>query len=95
MEKFIIRNWIWLVIGIVLTRKAVEFAYIERGYVAFGGEWLVLPVVLGLVHFAREFRRNLPGLIELFKEEDSDDRRIEEHNRRMAEQRRSYRRRRS
>lgn len=59
MEKFIIRNWSWLVIGIVLTRKAVEFAYAERGYVAVGGEWLVLPVVLGLTHFARELRRIL------------------------------------
>ena len=89
MEKSIIRNWIWFVIGIVLTKKAVAFAYIERGYVAFGGEWLVLPFFLGLVHFAREFRRNLPGLIELFKE-DADDRRIEENNHRMAEKRRPY-----
>ncbi|MFR1711310.1 MAG: hypothetical protein ACLSWE_03965 [[Clostridium] symbiosum] len=29
MEKSIIRNWIWFVIGIVLTKKAVEFAYIS------------------------------------------------------------------
>lgn len=90
MEKFIIRNWIWLVIGIVLTRKAVEFAYAERGYVAFGGEWLVLPVVLGLARFVRAFRRNLPRLIELFKEEEADARSIKKYNRRMAKQRRSY-----
>ena len=89
MEKFIIRNWIWLIIGIIFTRKAVEFAYIERGYAAFGGEWLVLPVILGLVYFAREFRRILPGLIELFKE-DVDDRRAEKHTRRMAKQRYSH-----
>lgn len=57
MEKFIIRNWIWLVIGIVLTRKAVEFAYAERGYVAFGGEWLVLPVVLGLARFCKSVQK--------------------------------------
>ena len=43
MEKYIVRNWIWLVTGLILTRKAIEFAYAERGYVAFGGEWLVLP----------------------------------------------------
>lgn len=88
MEKFIVRNWIWLVIGLVLTRKAVELAYAERGCIAFGGEWLVLPAVLFLVHFAREFRRNLPELIELFKEED-DDRRIAENHRRVERQRRS------
>lgn len=88
MEKFIVRNWIWLVIGLILTRKAVELAYVEREYIAFGGEWLVLPAVLFLVYFAREFRRNLPELIELFKEED-DDRRIVEHHRRVEKQRRS------
>lgn len=38
MEKYIVRNWIWLVTGLILTRKAVEFAYAERGCVAFGGE---------------------------------------------------------
>lgn len=54
MEKFILRNWLWLVIGIVITRNAVEFAYAERGYVAVGSEWLVLPMILLLVHFARE-----------------------------------------
>lgn len=88
MEKFIIRNWIWLVVGLVLTRKAVEFAYAERGFVAFGGEWLVLPTVLFLAHFAREIRRDLPKLIELIKEED-DDRRIERNHRRVEKQGRS------
>ena len=53
MEKYIVRNWIWLVTGLILTRKAVEFAYAERGCVAFGGEWLVLPVMMMLVHIVR------------------------------------------
>lgn len=88
MEKFIIRNWIWLVVGIVLTRKAAEFAYVERGCIAFGGEWLVLPMILGLAYFAREFKRNLLELIVLFKEGYSRDRRNEKHSCKMAEQRR-------
>ena len=90
MEKFITRNWIWFVIGIILTRKAVEYAYIERGYVAFGSEWLVLPVVLLIVHFVREVRAELPEMAKMLTEEDADDRRIEAHNRRMAKKRRSH-----
>ena len=59
MEKYIVRNWIWLVTGLILTRKAVEFAYAERGCVAFGGEWLVLPVMMMLVHIVRDVRSSL------------------------------------
>lgn len=59
MEKFVIHNWIWLVVGLVLTRKAVEFAYAERGYVGFGGEWFVLPVILMTVFMARHIGDSL------------------------------------
>ena len=82
MEKFIDRNWILLVTGLILTRKAVEFAYAERGCVAFGGEWLVLPVMMMLVHIVRDVRSSL---FATFGEEvDAGDRRTSRHHRRMA-----------
>ncbi len=84
MEKYIVRNWIWLVAGLILTRKAIEFAYAERGYVAFGGEWLVLPVMMLLVHMARDIRRNLYATDELREEVDACDRRTSRHHHRMA-----------
>lgn len=82
IEKYITRNWIWLVTGFILTRKAIEFAYAERGYVAFGGEWLVLPVMMMLVHIVRDVRSSL---FATFGEGvDAGDRRTSRHHRRMA-----------
>lgn len=82
LEKYIVRNWIWLVIGLILTRKAVEYAYAERGYVTFGGEWLVLPVILLAVHMVREVRRDLFTFLE---EVDADDGSTSRNHHRMAE----------
>ena len=82
MEKYIVRNWIWLVTGLILTRKAVEFAYAERGCVAFGGEWLVLPVMMMLVHIVRDVRSSL--FATSGEEVDAGDRRTSRHHRRMA-----------
>ena len=68
--------------GLILTRKAVEFAYAERGYVAFGGEWLVLPVMMMMVHIVRDVRSSFSTT---FGEEVDDcDRRTSKHHRRMA-----------
>lgn len=52
--RFIYREWIWITLGIIFTRFAVEYAYQERGYMAYGGEWLVLPVLLLAVNMARD-----------------------------------------
>lgn len=82
LEEYIVRNWIWIVTGLILTWKAVEFACAERGYVAFGGEWLVLPVMMMPVHMVRNVRSSL---FATFGEEvDAGDRRTSRHHRRMA-----------
>lgn len=85
LERYIVRNWIWLVIGLILTRKAVEYAYAERGCVAFGGEWFVLPVILLVVHMVREVRRSLFTMDDFFEEVDADDRSTSRNHHRMAE----------
>lgn len=41
--KWIIKNWLILAAGIILTALAVRYAYHERGYIAVGSEWTVLP----------------------------------------------------
>ena len=46
VRRFVRLYWFWVSLGLVLTKVSVEAAYIERGYKAYGGEWLVLPVVL-------------------------------------------------
>lgn len=53
IERYISRNWLWIVIGLILTEVAVKSAYTTRGYLAYGGEWLTLPLILMLAKAAR------------------------------------------
>lgn len=53
IKRYISKNWIWIVAGLILTEVSVKAAYAERGYIAYGGEWLVLPLVLMVVEMAR------------------------------------------
>lgn len=44
--KTLLKNWLLLTVGLVLTTICVKMAYEERGYIAVGGEWLVLPFLV-------------------------------------------------
>lgn len=46
IEQYISRNWLWIITGLVLTVVSVRLAYAERGYIAYGGEYFTLPLVL-------------------------------------------------
>lgn len=54
VKEYLLKNWFWIVIGIVFTKFAIRAAYIERGYLAYGGEWLVLPLLLMSAVLARD-----------------------------------------
>ena len=86
VTRFIYREWIWITLGIILTRLDVQCAYRERGYMAYGGEWLVLPVILLAVNMTR----NIAGTVIMIYggEEDADARRIEADHRRVPGNRR-------
>lgn len=53
IKRYISRNGIWIVVGLILTVVSVKSAYMERGYLAYGGEWLTLPLVLMVVRMVR------------------------------------------
>lgn len=53
VKMYVSRNWLRIVAGLILTEVFVKMAYAERGYVAYGGEWLTLPLVLMLVEVSR------------------------------------------
>lgn len=53
VKMYVSRNWLWIVVGLILTEVFVKMAYAERGYVAYGGEWLTLPLVIMLVEVSR------------------------------------------
>lgn len=45
VKRILTSNWFLFAVGLILTAKAVEAAYIQRGYIAYGGEWLTLPLI--------------------------------------------------
>ena len=47
VRQFVRLYWFWVSLGLVLTKVSVEAAYAERGYKAYGGEWLMLAYMLG------------------------------------------------
>ncbi len=53
LEKWIVRHWMELCIGCVLMGIFLRIAYNIRGHMEFGGEWLVIPIVFEVFHFAR------------------------------------------
>lgn len=46
VNRYISRNWMQIIAGLILTGVFVKAAYAERGHVAYGGEWLTLPLIL-------------------------------------------------
>lgn len=53
VKRYISRNWLWIVAGLILTEVAVKSAYATRGHLAYGGEWLTLPLILMLAEAVR------------------------------------------
>ena len=54
-------NWIPIVVGIFLTKRAVEYAYQVRGYDAIGSEWLVLPFTIFIFNWGKAVWEELRG----------------------------------
>ncbi|MDO4305722.1 MAG: hypothetical protein Q4C77_02730 [Eubacteriales bacterium] len=58
LEKWLVRHWKALCSGCILTGIAIRIAYAERGYMAFGSEWLIIPVAFAIERFARNKSRS-------------------------------------
>ena len=90
VRRFVRLYWFWVSLGLVLTKVSVEAAYAERGYKAYGGEWLMLPIMLIVGYFVNEARMYLPDLIEEWREEKAYERRVAENRRRVQRERNSH-----
>lgn len=44
--KKIVENAFTIALGLTITAICVKTAYLERGYIAIGGEWLALPIMI-------------------------------------------------
>ena len=58
IKKAVNGYWLWFSLGCVLTKLVTDYTYIERGYRAFGSEWLILPMVLLTAKTIKEIMRN-------------------------------------
>jgi hypothetical protein len=59
MRRWLNKHWLYAIagsMGLVLTPVAIRSAYIQRGYFAVGGEWLVLPLVLMVAMLINEIK---------------------------------------
>ena len=90
VRRFVRLYWFWVSLGLILTKVSVEAAYAERGYKAYGGEWLMLPIMLIVGYFVNEARMYLPNLIEEWREEKVYERRIERNRRRVQDRRNTH-----
>ena len=57
IRKYLNGNWIYILIGLWLTWKAIDAAYEFRGYRAIGSEYLVLPMFLVMIHMIKKMVR--------------------------------------
>ena len=58
-QRYIEKNWFYILIGFWIASKALDMAYECRGYKAVGGELLVLPVFLLAVEAVRQLVRSI------------------------------------
>ncbi len=72
IRRYISKNWIWIVTGLILTAVFVEVAYTDRGYLAYGGEWLTLPLILMLVEMIRNAGDMVKHLFEMEDDYESE-----------------------
>lgn len=50
-----------ITVGLILTAVLVRAAYVERGYIAVGGEWLAMPIILALRSFIVSIIKEVRG----------------------------------
>lgn len=73
---FITHYWLSISLGMIATPFAVQHAYRDRGRLAFGGEYLVLPAVVMGAYLLRQV---VPAVLEMIyelihgEEEPEDD----------------------
>ena len=59
MKRWLNKHWLYVIafgVGLMLTPMSIRAAYIQRGYFAVGGEWLVLPLVLMVAMLINEIK---------------------------------------
>ena len=64
MAEWFFKNWIWIVVGFVLQGIAIRAAFLERGYMAYGGEHLILPLILVLVCFVQQVAADIKEILQ-------------------------------
>lgn len=59
--KWMRKNAWWIMAGFFLTLIAIRIAYIHRGYITVGGEYLTLPLILMIKQLVLDVREAISG----------------------------------
>ena len=51
LDLYVAENWVTIMIGLIITVREVDRQYFLRGYLGYGGEWLILPMMLIVKYF--------------------------------------------
>ncbi|WP_213997010.1 hypothetical protein [Tepidanaerobacter syntrophicus] len=66
MKKFFQKHWLYIIAfttGAILTPAAIHSAYIQRGYFAIGGEYLIIPFMLIMARLVEAITKTINILI--------------------------------
>lgn len=66
--KWFGKNMPVIAMGMFLTAVAIRKAYTDRGYLAYGGEYLILPMLLASRKFVSDIKEVFA--VEVFTDED-------------------------
>ncbi|HIY02373.1 MAG TPA: hypothetical protein IAA26_11100 [Candidatus Blautia faecipullorum] len=56
LERWIVKHWLALCIGCLGMGAALRVTYHLRGYLAVGGEWMIIPMVFLIEKAIREIK---------------------------------------
>lgn len=57
IETWIEKHWMALCAGCVLMGISLRAVYVERGYMAIGSEWMIIPMVFAIENCIKKCRR--------------------------------------
>lgn len=70
LERFVVKNWIWIILGCLLEAKAFKYAVSMRTCSGIGGEMFVLPICIILGMAMRKLKKYIGDEIKCKKTSD-------------------------
>ena len=69
-KEYVMENWILIAIGLILMKKAMEYAFALRGGIGIGGELAILAILLLAVEIGKGLYWSLIDILEMEDDEE-------------------------